>query len=189
MFGGAAAARMAPATKAASGREVIFVQIVTSNMPRFAHTLSGCMLLSIIGFTHTTAKQQQQDVMIWVVAKPNGTTTGWRAAKTWLMDHRDTYTKVSAQTYYIDPTLPSGLGIIAEANDFLQALHTDKIKTLPWVVPKPGLNSTQQAAYIKGVMAHPGPFLDAIRVDVAARGHHGINFDFETWCGHNHRCV
>lgn len=38
-------------------------------------------------------------------------------------------------------------------------------------------------------MADHGPFLDATRVDVAARGHHGINFDFETWCGHNHRCV
>lgn len=156
--------------------------------------------------THSAAPPPPRfpkEIMMWVVAEKNQTDDGWDAAATWLRSNRDVVTKVSAQTYFINTSAPSSLGVFDDANAFLVSLHTAPIgprnstngvhtergsaaiKTLPWVVPGHGVNSSEVLPLVERILDNPAPFLGALKADVAAKGHYGVNFDLEAWIGHN----
>jgi hypothetical protein len=51
--------------------------------------------------------------------------------------------------------------------------------------PGRGLNKTQQLAQIEQLFHTPEPFIAAMKADIVARKHFGVNFDLEPWFGHN----
>ena len=141
-----------------------------------------------------TRPMPAREVMIWVYCHTNHTTgnDGWGTARNWLVQNRAVYTKLAAQTYFVDPSSSTGnLGVVARTNRFLKSFQRSGVKTVAWVSPtwtnqslawRPA-NRTQVEANLEIVLNSPGQFIAALKADAVKNGHSAVNFDFEQYYG------